>query len=133
MMMRDEEETNDDSFDLLMGHSDHVNSLEILPNENLISGSDDKSLKIWNLNKLVCLNTISYGKCISQLVAFKEDTIMVNFDSGKFFIMNLEKAIDSTINSYYHMDSYILVPLSNGKFASQRNKSSKFEIISIKS
>lgn len=55
------------------GHGDSVNALTVLPNCNLVSGSQDKTLKIWNTT--TCLNTfqtdyLCYGTgCFTNLTS----------------------------------------------------------------
>ena len=43
----------------LKGHTDLVNCLVVLPNGNLGSGSDDKTIKIWNINNGSVLKTFT--------------------------------------------------------------------------
>jgi WD40 repeat protein len=42
----------------LKGHSMPVDCLLELPNQMLTSGSDDKSIKLWNLDQRICIKTL---------------------------------------------------------------------------
>ena len=42
----------------LLGHTDNVTSILWLNNNILLSGSFDNTIKIWNIQNLICLNTI---------------------------------------------------------------------------
>ena len=43
----------------LVGHSDSVWSLQLVANNKLASGSEDKSIKIWNVETGVCIRTLT--------------------------------------------------------------------------
>lgn len=45
----------------LMGHTDIISSLLVLPNDKLISGSADGTLKIWAINSGQCIKTLQYA------------------------------------------------------------------------
>ncbi len=42
----------------LKGHSDSVGSVNMLPNGHVISGSQDSTLKVWDIDKGTCLSTL---------------------------------------------------------------------------
>ena len=48
-----------DNFHYLEGHTSCVRVIYQLQNGNLISGSDDKTIKIWDLNTKICIATLS--------------------------------------------------------------------------
>ena len=43
----------------MSGHSKNITSLFLLNENRLVSGSEDKTIKIWNIEKLVCISTIT--------------------------------------------------------------------------
>ena len=57
-------------------HSDGVFSLELLKNRNLVSGSFDTIIKIWNPNNCLLINTFVWHKCTDgQLKLLSNDNI----------------------------------------------------------
>ncbi len=67
---------NGDSIHLIVGHTWSVNSLVILQNiGELISCSDDKTVKFWNLTTGNCLKTINdkYTRRVSGLLLLLTD------------------------------------------------------------
>ena len=59
------------SVDILKGHKDVVNCLVELKNTEVISGSDDHTIKVWNIQKRMCVSTLkghdSYVNCLIEL------------------------------------------------------------------
>lgn len=52
----------------LEGHAEGVNALVIV-GDLLFSGSDDKTLKVWNINSFNCIATVSVSNCVKALTA----------------------------------------------------------------
>ena len=57
-------------------HKQTVNCLETMLNGILISGSEDCSIKIWDLDKQECLRLIFHSSAIMQLKLFDNDSFM---------------------------------------------------------
>ena len=43
----------------MKGHSSDINCLLLIPNNRLVSGSNDWTLKVWDLGDFICLNTLN--------------------------------------------------------------------------
>ncbi len=43
----------------MFDHSGEVNCIEMISNEKLVSGSSDKTLKVWDLNTYECILTLN--------------------------------------------------------------------------
>lgn len=55
---------------VLEGHTETVTCVKILPDGRIISGSRDRTIKIWNTKTGICENTFNVGspvKCINVL------------------------------------------------------------------
>ena len=111
---------------MLTGHFDVVNSLKILPNGRLVSGSE---VKLRDLEKLVCFNTISFGLSFYQIISLKDFKIIVKF-SEHFLIINFEKPID-TVESFNFDEGGGLVILPNENFIYYNYENNYFKMISI--
>jgi WD40 repeat protein len=61
---------------LLIGHKNKVNSLAILQDGNIISASDDKTLKVWDIKTLQCIFTIEDDSMINSVIVLNDGTIV---------------------------------------------------------
>ena len=76
----------------LLGHNDTINSL-IMEKDNLISASDDKTIKVWDINLCTCIFTLNShnGKIKSIniknkiLISISEEFVMKLWDCEKEF------------------------------------------------
>jgi WD40 repeat protein len=60
---------------VLKGHKGKINSMAILHNDNLISASDDKTLKVWDIKTFQCIFTIEEEYPINSIITLNENTI----------------------------------------------------------
>jgi WD40 repeat protein len=103
---------------MLTGHKKRVNSLSTLSNGNIVSASDDCTLKIWDLKSLQCIFTIEDDCMINSVVALNDDMIAYcTYSSIKV------QEIKDDYKSFKHIDmgdrrafnNLLLLP--NGKLA----------------
>ena len=84
----------------LKGHEDAVFALLVLPNGDLVSASDDKTIKIWDLNKKIEKTTLtSHKDGVRALALLKNgDLASASYDSTiKIWNLNdgsVKKTID---------------------------------------
>jgi WD40 repeat protein len=102
---------------LLIGHKNKVNSLAILQDGNIISASDDKTLKVWDIKTLQCIFTIEDDSMINSVIVLNDGTIVYCTYSIKVQETkddyNSFKTID--LEDYKALNN--LVVLSNGNLA----------------
>ena len=68
----------DDGYDSLKGHTKNVLCLTLLSENKLISGSEDKSIKIWDIDKKNCIETISGNfQRIDSLLNLKNNILII--------------------------------------------------------
>jgi WD40 repeat protein len=60
----------------LKGHKKKVNSLAILQDGNIISASDDKTLKVWDIESLHCIFTIEDDSMINSVIILNHGIIV---------------------------------------------------------
>ncbi len=64
----------------MQGHTDEVNCINLMPNGNLISGSDDCTIKIWNVDTCDCVETFKDESAITNIFLLDENFMVVNSD-----------------------------------------------------
>lgn len=72
-------EPTDEKFDIqvLSGHKDSVNTLVSLNNGHLVSGSTDKTIKIWELHTNTCIQTLNgHTGAVNSIVALTNEVII---------------------------------------------------------
>jgi WD40 repeat protein len=60
---------------ILKGHTNQINSLTSCGDNNIISASWDKTLKIWNANSNICIQTLEGSKSIESVIILPNDKI----------------------------------------------------------
>ena len=61
---------------LLLGHKREVRCLNELKNGFLISGSMDKSIRIWNVNKKICIQVLNFHSDVIFCICSFKDRIL---------------------------------------------------------
>lgn len=92
----------------MIGHSDTVRCIEQLSEEEIISGSEDRTIKIWNLSTGDCLKTFGdYEYRIFSINIISSDTIVssANYEKVKVWDLNTGEClktitIEETTNFY---------------------------------
>ena len=119
---------------ILKGHSDYITLLKFIEGPNqidskltksyLVSGANDKLIKIWDLEKNICLFTLEgHSDVISSIIQFNKN--YENFDCNqiiscsqdrtiKFWDISSEKCIYS-IDQAHNNSIYSMILLKNGE------------------
>lgn len=64
-------------FKILEGHKDRITALTVLPNRNLVSGSMDKTIKIWDGKTYACIQTLSkHTAGVTALAVLRDEKIV---------------------------------------------------------
>ena len=82
-------QTNQD-IATLQGHNNVINTLCVLPDNRLASGSQDNTIKIWNLETYQCDTTIVEEGPIKELCLLPTDDLVVGLNNGKIKIWNIK-------------------------------------------
>jgi WD40 repeat protein len=68
----------------LSGHADIIETLISLPSDRIASGSDDTTIKVWDLNQGICLKTLTEHKNrITSLIFINRDNSLVSGSHDK--------------------------------------------------
>jgi WD40 repeat protein len=108
------------SFHILSGHISFVTSLALLPDGNIVSGSDNTTLKIWDVNTNECKKTILGHQCnIKSVITLPDDKIVSCSVDGNIKIWDINDDFKClrTINLPGFTMFNQLVLLSNGNIA----------------
>ena len=61
----------------LIGHTDWINTVCILDNDKIVSGSHDKTIKIWNSNTGECIKTLTgHTSFVNSVCILNNDKIV---------------------------------------------------------
>ena len=107
----------------LNNHKDRVTNILIIPNNKFISASNDKTIKIWDLNSYECFNTLTSESRVYSLCLISDNEIACGCDDGSINIWNLNnlakvkslKAHDSWISYLLLFDKTKLISCSSDK------------------
>lgn len=99
----------------LLGHEAGVNCFSYGTNNIILSGSDDKTIKIWDLGIGKCIETIHcHSEMINSIKFFKELPIFASIgNEGKLYFHNINtyKMINSY--NYYMLKGWTIDELNN--------------------
>ena len=70
----------------LIGHTDFVNTLTMLDQTTLVSGSEDSSIKLWNIITGVCLATYKVNGKIWGITTLANNTIICGDITGTLYV-----------------------------------------------
>jgi WD40 repeat protein len=90
---------------ILIGHTNFVCALMELPNNLLISGGHDKTLRVWDLNSYECIQTIKpagLGR-IMIIIMFNEDELIVGSENNISFINYTTGKVTATLKGHTHL------------------------------
>ena len=78
LIIEDIDEYDEKNQQTMSGHSKNVNCLILLTPNKLVSGSEDKTIKIWDIQKRLCVSTITGNyERIESLLKINDNTIAV--------------------------------------------------------
>jgi len=78
----------------LYGHKANVLCISIINDNLIVSGSEDKSIKIWDIKKLLCLKTLhGHSDKVLALVKLSEDKICSSSSDSKIKIWDIKSGI----------------------------------------
>ena len=105
------DDINSPEQDTLSGHKQNIKCLELLSENKLVSGSEDKTVKIWDIEKLDCICTITgnYEK-IDSIAILNNNTIAVGaFNTVRVFNTENKKELYSLVGHEKSICSLIKV------------------------
>jgi WD40 repeat protein len=117
-------------------HKLEIVSLALLPNSNIITYSNDKKFKIWNVNSNQCIRTFQKGKIFyKSLIVLPNGDIIAcsNHDKIKVFVAKFDYSYVKTI-SINNEDLYEfgnLLSLPNGNIACSAYNGAECSILII--
>ena len=85
--------------DTMSGHSKNITSLILLNENKLVSGSEDKTIKIWDIQKRLCISTITGNyERIESLLKIKDNIIAAGSQNTiRFFNTDNKKELFSLL------------------------------------
>ena len=89
-------------------HDDTISNLIKYRNNQLISISFDKSIKIWNLETLNCIRTISSNTDLITCATLNGNQLITGSDCGKVRVWNLDTS--ECLKSFNHSLSDCIMP-----------------------
>jgi WD40 repeat protein len=103
----------------LSGHALIIETLISLPNDRIVSGSDDQTIKVWDLNQGICLKTLTeHNHWINSLIFIERDNTLISgsYDNSiKIWEVNGFQCL-KTIQVKNRIKNLLLLP--GGYFAS---------------
>ena len=83
LIIEDLNNYNPDNPDTMSSHTKPITSLILLNENQLVSGSEDKTIKIWDIKKRQCISTITGNyEIINSLLKLNENTIAAGSHSA---------------------------------------------------
>ena len=123
-----ESENKYKNFELInttIAHNDNITCLIELHNKKIMTGSNDKTIKIWNLNdisQITCEKIILNKEKVICLLEFEPDFLLIGEQSENIILMNINKPDEQKIYFKGHL-LYVncLIKLNEKYFASASN------------
>jgi WD40 repeat protein len=117
---------------ILGNHKSSIFSLALLDNDHIITGSRDKTLKVWNVTNLQCVKTIEESFPIRSVISLPNNTFAYCYHSYIKIInpsenFNVVKTIE--LGKYVGWDNLLL--LNNNKLACSVKYNYDFAVIII--
>ncbi|RMZ96870.1 WD40 repeat-containing, partial [Brachionus plicatilis] len=74
----------------LVGHTSVVNQIIELPNGNLVSCSDDKTVKVWNISNGTVIKTMTHTSLVYSIAVLNNGYLASGLSDGTIKIWNVE-------------------------------------------
>ena len=102
----------------MSGHTKPITSLILLTENQLVSGSEDKTIKLWDIKKRQCISTITGNyEIIQSLLKLNENTIATGSHSA-IRIFNTENKKELYCLTGHEKSVCTLIKLSEDKIIS---------------
>ena len=118
LIIEDFNNYNQNNPDIMSGHLKTITSLVLLMEDKLASGSEDKTIKIWNISEKKCISTITGNyECIQSLLKIDDNTLAAGaHDTIRVFDIDSKKELYSLIG--HEKSVCTLIKLSEDKIVS---------------
>jgi len=104
---------------MLHGHIHSVNTLALLPDGRLISGSLDKTIKLWDLKSQTCVATLTgHGKSVEALALLPDGRLVSGSKDNTIKLWDLKSQVCVATLSGHSDGVTALVPLPDGRLIS---------------
>jgi WD40 repeat protein len=94
-------------FGVMEEHRDYVKSLAQVNSTTIASGSDDGTIKLWDMTTLACIKTIANGSTVRSLVATPDGQYLIS-GSGDNKVNVWSVATGQCVHTLSHHTSYVL-------------------------
>ncbi|MGB3300715.1 MAG: caspase family protein [Phormidesmis sp.] len=110
-------------------HSDRINDLSFSPSGQLLAtGSADKTVKVWDLNRHQWVKTITVGKNVFSLLFVNEDTVAVGTTEGTVELWDISSASKQDFEGRHGGVVHSLALSPDGKKLISASENSAFNV-----
>jgi WD40 repeat protein len=127
-------ERADELIKTLEGHTDLLESLLVLNDETLVSGSADKTIKVWDINTGRELHTLTgHSECINLLwISFDNATLVSGSIDGQIKLWDIATGIELNTFSYYNEEPWAIIVAPDGlKVVSIKQRQKRHQAIRL--
>lgn len=90
-----------------ISHGSAVRFLFILQDGRLVSGSDDSTIRVWNLNTVVCERVLTGPNAVKFLIKLNDNKLIASgFDNGRIIVWNVDTGLEVLNDSYFNYYHY---------------------------
>jgi WD40 repeat protein len=99
------------------GHKADIKSITLLANGNILTASQDKTIKFWDINNILCIKTLLFDSEMQSVITLSNEQIAIGF-VYQIQIWNTSefKCINTISFEQYHYHNRLLL-LSDGNLA----------------
>ena len=108
----------------LVGHSDEISSLLYLPNGKLLSGSKDKTIRVWDIKEQICEKVLkgSNGKIIS-LTQLIDGSVISSCSDGSINMWDIDFGHKLNVLNSQAVSAIIFIQLNDNLIFSSSKES----------
>lgn len=99
-------------IDTLREHDGKITCIKELKNKNIISGSNEGELKLWNLNKMMCESTIKMEGQILCILEFEPNMILLGKSTNDIELWNIKDILNSVKIHSFEGHEYWVIDLA---------------------